>query len=275
MPQRNSPTKTSTASIETLLEVMARLRHPTNGCPWDREQNFHTIAPYTIEEAYEVADAISRDDTEALLDELGDLLFQVVFHAQMASEAGAFTFGDVVAAIVDKMIRRHPHVFGDERVADSEAQSLSWEAHKARERQQRSSGTESPSLLDHVPEGLPAVKRAQKLQKRAASGGFDWASATEVMPKLEEEIAEIRQAVSQGADEARLAAELGDLVFSCINLARHLKVDAEMALRTTNTEFERRFRYIERRLEAEGLKVADTDSETLEALWKEAKRNNA
>lgn len=275
MPQRNSPTKTSTASIETLLEVMARLRHPTDGCPWDREQNFHTIAPYTIEEAYEVADAISRDDTEALLDELGDLLFQVVFHAQMASEAGAFTFVDVVAAIVDKMIRRHPHVFGDERVADSEAQSLSWEAHKARERQQRSSGTESPSLLDHVPEGLPAVKRAQKLQKRAASGGFDWASATEVMPKLEEEIAEIRQAVSQGADEARLAAELGDLVFSCINLARHLKVDAEMALRTTNTEFERRFRYIERRLEAEGLKVADTDAETLEALWEEAKRINA
>ncbi len=275
MPQRNSPTKSATASIETLLEVMARLRHPSNGCPWDREQNFRTIAPYTIEEAYEVADAISRDDPEALLDELGDLLFQVVFHAQMASEAGAFTFDDVVAAIVDKMIRRHPHVFGDERVADSEAQSLSWEAHKARERRQRSSGNETPSLLDHVPEGLPAVKRAQKLQNRAASGGFDWASATEVIPKLEEEIAEIRQAMSKGADKARLAAELGDLMFSCINLARHLKVDAEMALRTSNTEFERRFRYIERRLEAMGRMLAGTDADTLEALWEEAKRSNA
>ncbi len=275
MPQRNSPTKTATASIETLLEVMARLRHPSRGCPWDRAQNFDTIAPYTIEEAYEVADAISRNDTEALLDELGDLLFQVVFHAQMASEAGAFTFEDVVAAIVDKMIRRHPHVFGDERVADSEAQSLSWEAHKARERQQRSTGNEAPSLLDHVPEGLPAIKRAQKLQKRAASGGFDWASATEVIPKLEEEVAEVRQAMDRGADDGRLAAELGDLMFSCINLARHLKIDAEMALRTTNTEFERRFRYIEQRLEAEGRKLAATDAETLEALWEEAKRIDA
>lgn len=275
MPPRNSPTKTETASIETLLEVMARLRHPSSGCPWDREQNFHTIAPYTIEEAYEVADAISRNDTEALLDELGDLLFQVVFHAQMASEAGAFTFQDVVAAIVDKMIRRHPHVFGDERVADSAAQSLSWEAHKARERQQRSPENQAPSLLDHVPEGLPAIKRAQKLQKRAALGGFDWTSATEVLPKVEEEIEEIRQAMSRGADDARLAAELGDLMFSCINLARHLRVDAEMALRATNTEFERRFRYIERRLQAEGRKVAATDADTLEALWEEAKRIDA
>ncbi len=275
MPQRNSPTKTATASIETLLEVMARLRHPSKGCPWDREQNFHTIAPYTIEEAYEVADAISRNDTEGLLDELGDLLFQVVFHAQMASEAGAFTFDDVVAAIVDKMIRRHPHVFGDERVADSAAQSLSWEAHKARERQLRSAGNEAPSLLDHVPEGLPAIKRAQKLQKRAASGGFDWMSATEVLPKLEEEMAEIRQALSDGAPHEALTSELGDLMFSCVNLARHLRVDAEMALRRTNTEFERRFRYIERRLAEEGRSVAETSAEILDTLWEEAKRIDA
>ncbi len=272
MPQRNSPIKPSSASIETLLEVMAQLRHPTTGCPWDRKQDFHTIAPYTIEEAYEVAEAISRKDIEALVDELGDLLFQVVFHAQMASEEGSFNFDDVVAAIVDKMVRRHPHVFGDEPVDDIEAQSLSWEAHKAREREQRASGPGEQSLLDHVPAGLPAIKRAQKLQKRAASAGFDWTSASEVIPKLEEEIAELRQAMSQDATEARVAAELGDLLFSCVNLARHLGLDAEMALRKTNTEFERRFRYIERRLQADGQNVAKTDADTLEALWDEAKR---
>ncbi len=273
MPHSDFPIKGSTKSIKTLLEVMARLRDPTAGCPWDRKQDFHTIAPYTIEEAYEVADAISRGDTEALVDELGDLLFQVVFHAQMASEEGTFNFGDVVAAIVGKMIRRHPHVFGDEQVNDVKAQSLSWEAHKARERKQRGSGKKEQSLLDHVPEGLPAVKRAQKLQKRAATVGFDWPSAMEVIPKLEEEISELRQAMNDGAPAACLAAELGDLMFSCVNFARHLNIDAEMALRNTNTKFENRFRYIERSLARDGRSVTETDSDTLEALWDEAKRS--
>lgn len=273
MPRRDSPTKRSTESIKTLLEVMAKLRHPTTGCPWDRKQNFQTIAPYTIEEAYEVADAISRGDTEALIDELGDLLFQVVFHAQMAREKGAFDFDDVVNAIVDKMIRRHPHVFGDEPVGDLESQTLSWEAHKARERHKRGSKDGEESLLDHVPEGLPAVKRAQKLQKRAATAGFDWPSAAEVVPKLEEEILELRQAIEEDAPAARVAAELGDLIFSCVNLARHLSIDAEMALRNSNTEFERRFRYIERSLDRDGRSVEQADTETLEALWNEAKRS--
>lgn len=273
MPHDDSSISNPRTSIETLLDVMAKLRDPAAGCPWDREQNFHTIAPYTIEEAYEVADAISRNDMGALVDELGDLLFQVIFHAQMASEAGAFDFGDVVAAIVDKMVRRHPHVFGDERIEDARAQSLSWEAHKAREREQRGSGAAGESLLDPVAGGLPSVKRAQKLQKRAAAAGFDWTSAMEVMPKLEEEISELRQAMAEGAPSARLAAELGDLIFSCVNLARHLSVDAEMALRDANTKFERRFRFIERRLAHEGRSVAQTDTDRLEALWDEAKRS--
>lgn len=273
MPRRDSPIKGSAESIKTLLEVMARLRHPTTGCPWDREQNFQSIAPYTIEEAYEVADAIGRGDTEALIDELGDLLFQVVFHAQMAREKGDFDFDDVVNAIVDKMVRRHPHVFGGESIAGIDAQTLSWEAHKARERKQRGSGGDEESLLDHVPDGLPAIKRAQKLQKRAATAGFDWPSAAEVVPKLEEEIRELRQAMEEDASAACVAAELGDLIFSCVNLARHLNIDAEMALRNSNTEFERRFRHIERRLAREGRGVEQADTETLELLWEEAKRS--
>ncbi len=272
MPHDDSSMNSPPESIDTLLEVMARLRDPDGGCPWDRQQNFHTIAPYTLEEAYEVADAISRGDMNALVDELGDLLFQVVFHAQMASEAGAFDFSDVVAAIVDKMVRRHPHVFGEQRLDDAGAVAMSWEAHKARERKARSRFEAEESVLAHVPEGLPAIKRAQKLQKRAASAGFDWKSAKEVLPKLEEEIAELRQALDDGAPPARAAAELGDLIFSCVNLARHLKVDAEMALRNTNTEFERRFRFIERQLAADGRTVDDVDMETLEELWQQAKR---
>ena len=272
MSHRDSPAKGSSESIETLLGIMARLRHPQTGCPWDRKQDFQTIAPYTIEEAYEVADAISRGDMEALVDELGDLLFQVVFHAQMASEKGAFDFGDVTAAVVDKMIRRHPHVFGDEPMRDLEGQSMSWEAHKVRERETRGSGNQAQSLLDHVPKGLPAMKRAQKLQKRAATAGFDWSSAAEVIPKLEEELSELRQALEENAPAARVAAEMGDLMFSCVNLARHLNIDAEMALRKANTEFARRFGHIERSLASAGRRVDQVDAETLEALWEEAKR---
>ena len=272
MPHFDSPSPDDKKSINTLLEVMARLRDPDNGCPWDRQQNFNTIAPYTIEEAYEVADAISRDDMDALVDELGDLLFQVVFHAQIAKEKGAFDFADVVAAIVDKMVRRHPHVFGDEYVADAAAQTLNWEAHKAAERA-GGGRNERRSLMDHVPEGLPAIKRAQKLQKRAATAGFDWSGAGAVIPKLEEEIAELRQALKDDPAKERVKGELGDLMFSCVNIARHLNVDAEMALRDCNVKFERRFRFIEQRLAAQGQTVTDSGTEALEALWQRAKRD--
>lgn len=267
MTVTRSQRRAQNSSIDGLLEVMRRLRDPKDGCPWDVKQNFASIAPYTIEEAYEVADAISRGDMAELVDELGDLLFQVVFHAQMASEAGHFTFDDVVAAIVDKMVRRHPHVFAGEVVEDDQAQSLRWEAHKAAER----GGTARGSLMDHVPRGLSPVKRAQKLQKRAASAGFDWDRAEDVIPKIREELGEITGAMRSGAPPARLGEEVGDLLFSCINLARHLAVDAEMALRTTNTKFERRFRWMEEALSAEGKTVAESESGVLEAAWSKAK----
>lgn len=273
MPKENSPPQGASRSINTLLEVMTRLRDPATGCPWDRAQDFHTIAPYTIEEAYEVADAISRGDMDALVDELGDLLFQVVFHAQMASEAEAFDFGDVVTAIVEKMVRRHPHVFASKSINDADQQSLSWEAHKAAERKKHGMENEGDSLLDHVPESLPAVKRGQKLQQRAATAGFDWPTTAGVMAKIEEELAELCQTVETGAAAERVEAELGDLMFSCINLARHLKIDAEMALRSANTKFERRFRFMEHKLASEGRSAAEADLDALEALWEEAKSN--
>lgn len=256
-------------SIDSLLDVMRRLRDPKDGCPWDIRQNFASIAPYTIEEAYEVADAISHNDMAGLVDELGDLLFQVVFHAQMASEAGYFTFDDVVAAVVEKMVRRHPHVFAGEVVENEQAQSARWEAHKAAERGEEACG----SLMDHVPRGLSSAKRAQKLQTRAASAGFDWNRAEDVIPKIREELGEITDAIRSGAPPARLGEEVGDLLFSCINLARHLAVDAEMALRMTNTKFERRFRWMEDALAAQGKSVAETDSDVLEAAWSKAKSN--
>ncbi|MDH3317443.1 MAG: nucleoside triphosphate pyrophosphohydrolase [Gammaproteobacteria bacterium] len=273
MPKENSPPQGASRSINTLLEVMTRLRDPATGCPWDRAQDFHTIAPYTIEEAYEVADAISRGDMDALVDELGDLLFQVVFHAQMASEAEAFDFGDVVTAIVEKMVRRHPHVFASKSINDADQQSLSWEAHKAAERKKHGMENEGDSLLDHVPESLPAVKRGQKLQQRAATAGFDWPTTAGVMAKIEEELAELCQTVETGAAAERVEAELGDLMFSCINLARHLKIDAEMALRSANTKFERRFRFMEHKLASDGRSAAEADLDVLEALWEEAKSN--
>lgn len=257
-------------SIETLLAVMARLRDPQGGCPWDREQDFTSIAPYTIEEAYEVADAISRGDMEGLVDELGDLLFQVVFHAQMAKEAGEFEFKDVVFAVVDKMVRRHPHVFGDNRIETAEAQTRSWEAHKAAEREQKDSGPSS--LMDHVPEGLPALKRAQKLQQRATIAGFDWPDARGVPPKIREELSELMDAVDAGAPALTLQEEMGDLLFSCINLARHLNIDAEMSLRRANTKFERRFRWLETELSRRGSSAEQADSDMLEAVWSKAKQ---
>jgi nucleoside triphosphate diphosphatase len=253
--------------IETLLAIMRRLRDPDGGCPWDIEQTFATIAPYTIEEAYEVAGAIEDENWPALKDELGDFLFQVVFHAQMASEQKLFDFGDVVSAIVEKMIRRHPHVFEENaRIESAAAQTIAWEEHKRKERAAKALG-----LLDDVPKALPALSRAVKLQKRAASVGFDWDSAPKVVEKIAEEAHEIVEAQAKGADAAKLEEELGDLLFAVANLARHLKIDPETALRAANAKFVRRFSYIEKTLAARGIAPGDATLDEMEALWQEAK----
>ena len=258
-----------TEDIPGLLALMARLRDPAQGCPWDREQTFKTIAPYTIEEAYEVAAAIEDGDPQHLKEELGDLLFQVVFHARMAEEAGLFAFPDVVATLVAKMIARHPHVFGDvETPADATAQTDAWEALKARER-----ATKHASILDDVPLALPALMRAEKLQKRASKVGFDWDSAPKVVEKLTEEATEICEAQADGADPEKLEEEVGDLLFVVANLARHLKVDPEKALRAANAKFVRRFGYIETELKAKGRSCAAASLNEMEALWVEAKEN--
>jgi len=255
-----------------LLAVMAWLRDRQHGCPWDVDQTFRTIAPYTIEEAYEVADAIERDDLGALKDELGDLLLQVVYHAQMAHETGAFGFADVASAIADKMVDRHPHVFGDATVATAEAQTVSWEARKAAERTAKRAGSEPAGALDGVARALPALLRAEKIQKRAARVGFDWKQTGPVIDKIEEELGELRAELMAGnVDPARLTDELGDVLFAVANLARHCKIDPEAALRATNDKFERRFRHIERRLAEAGRKPADATLEEMEALWQEAK----
>lgn len=257
--------------ITALLEIMARLRAP-DGCPWDREQTFETIAPYTIEEAYEVADAIERKDMPDLKDELGDLLFQAVYHAQMAQEAGAFSFADIVEAICTKMISRHPHVFGNAEIANAEAQTLAWEEYKARERAAKPGGDTRKGLLDEVPLSLPALTRAAKLQGRAAKVGFDWPDIAPVFDKLREEIGELEEEIKLGADTARVQDELGDLLFATVNIARHLKVDAEGALRAASRKFERRFAHIEQRLAQTGRKPSDGTLEELDALWNEAKQ---
>jgi nucleoside triphosphate diphosphatase len=254
-------------AMERLLEVMARLRDPAGGCPWDLEQDFATIAPYTVEEAYEVADAIARGDMESLKDELGDLLLQVVYHAQMAKEQGSFDFAAVAAAIADKMVRRHPHVFGEAQVESASAQRLAWEEVKAAERERRGGA----GLLDDVPVALPALTRAVKLQRRAARGGFDWPDAEPVLDKIAEEVGELRAELSGPRDAGRLEDELGDLLFALVNLARHLDVDPEAALARTNRKFERRFRRIEQALAADGRSVHDTPLTQLEALWQQAK----
>lgn len=250
--------------IARLLELMAALRDPDKGCPWDQQQSFDTIAPYTIEEAYEVADAIARRDTAALPDELGDLLFQVVYHARMGEEAGAFSFADVARAITDKMIRRHPHVFQDG--ADT-PQRPGWEAQKAIERRARSEiGT-----LAGVPAGLSALTRALKLTSRAGRVGFDWPDAPAVLDKLDEEVAELR-AELPGADPDRLADELGDILFVVANLARKLGLDPEACLRNANTKFTRRFNAVEERLAATGLAPTDATLDEMEAHWVAVKR---
>lgn len=256
--------------ILRLRRIMQQLRDPEHGCPWDREQSFQTIAPYTIEEAYEVVEAIEQGDLAQLRDELGDLLFQVVFYTQMAEEIGAFDFDEVTTAVADKMIRRHPHVFGSDDVADAEAQSRSWEEIKAGERQQ-GAGKEALSALDGVGVGLPGLTRAVKLQRRAARVGFDWGSIDPVFDKLDEEIGELRHEVRQGEDADRMEEELGDLLFVAANLARHLRIDPETALRGANAKFERRFRYIEQALAAQGRTPEDALLEEMDALWNAAK----
>ncbi len=256
-------------SIDRLLTLMQRLRDPDGGCPWDLEQTFATIAPYTIEEAYEVADAIERNELGDLKDELGDLLFQVVFHARMAEEAGAFAFGDVARAICDKMLRRHPHVFGDHSVADSAEQTERWEAIKREERAGAPAG-----VLDDVPVGLPALTRAVKLGKRAATVGFDWPDVAGVRAKVDEELAEV-EAAAQSGDREELAAEMGDLLFSIANWCRHLKLDPETCLRTANAKFATRFRSVERTVAEAGRGWQSYDPAELDELWTVAKGGSA
>lgn len=249
--------------VEKLLEVMAALRDPQSGCPWDREQDFRSIAPYTIEEAYEVADAIDRRDLGALREELGDLLLQVVFHARMAQESGAFDFYDIVDAITDKLVRRHPHVFGDEHVATAAAQRSAWEAFKAEERRR----TGERGALEGIALALPALSRAAKLGRRAAAAGFDWPDMCGVVEKVREELAEFEAA----ADPQRREEELGDLLFAVANLARHANVEPEEALRCANRKFERRFMQLEEKVRASGRTWSEFDPAELEELWSQVK----
>lgn len=257
--------------IEKLIAIMARLRDPEGGCPWDTQQNFATIAPYTIEEAYEVADAIERDDKPALKDELGDLLFQVAFHARMAQEIEAFDFNDVVEAICEKMVRRHPHVFGDADVRSEQEQTKAWETQKAVERAASGKDSDATSALDGVALPLPALMRAEKLQRRAARVGFDWPEIEPVFDKIGEEIAEVHEAIADGGKPEDLTEEVGDLLFACVNLARHLSVDPEDALRRGNNKFERRFRQIEANLRDAGKSAEECSLDELEEQWQAAK----
>ena len=270
MPVDNNDT---TKTLPDLLAVMAALRTPGTGCPWDLEQTFATIAPYTIEEAYEVADAIAHDDMAALKDELGDLLLQVVYHARMAQEQDAFAFADVVDAITRKMIRRHPHVFGTAEERAAGAAAGFWERAKA---QEKAEDVVSAGLLADVPAALPALTRAVKLQNKAAKVGFDWPSLTPVLDKLKEEMAELEDVIartdqSSENDARAIAEEFGDLLFVVANVARHLNLDPEASLRAANHKFVRRFRHIEERLAADGRTPSDSDLSEMDRLWDEAK----
>lgn len=269
--------------IQRLLAVMADLRHPEHGCPWDRAQTMQSLVAHTLEEAYEVVDAVEGGMPEAIREELGDLLFQVVFYSHIAQELGWFDFDAVARGVADKLVRRHPHVFGDVHIESAEAQALAWEAHKQREREARSGRQkrrderrdkegEAGQLgaLADVPLALPALTRAVKLQRRAARQGFDWREAAQVLDKVAEELAELRAELA-GSDALRLEHELGDLLLAVSNLARHVGVDPETALRRANQRFEHRFQYMERRLAAQGREMAGCSPEELEALWEEAK----
>jgi nucleoside triphosphate diphosphatase len=271
---------TPSRDISRLIEIMAALRTPVTGCPWDLEQNFATIVPYTIEEAYEVADAITRNDFEDLREELGDLLLQVVYHARMAEEQNAFAFGDVVEAITKKMIRRHPHVFADQdgNIAPAGVKSA-WERIKAEEKAERAARrppeeTAHRSLLSSVKAGLPPLTRAMELQRKASTVGFDWNDPRAVLAKIREEADEIEAALDRN-NKQEMAEETGDLLFALVNLARHVDADPDAALRSTNAKFERRFAYIERALAAKGRSLADATLQEMDALWNEAKGASA
>ncbi len=265
--KKPAPTDMDARRIETLLAVMERLRAPEGGCPWDIEQTFETIAPYTIEEAYEVADAIGRGDRADLKEELGDLLFQTVFHAQIGKDEGSFGFADVVEAITTKMIRRHPHVFETEDQRSADDQTRAWEEMKAQERKAKG----QTSLLDDVPIGLPGLTRAVKLQKRASRIGFDWPTAADVLTKLREETAELTEAMAEKSVDA-IEDEFGDLLFVLANLSRHLKIDPEAALRRSNEKFRRRFRHVEEQHTAYTQKTGERpDLDRMEEWWREAK----
>ncbi|MEX2614732.1 MAG: nucleoside triphosphate pyrophosphohydrolase [Alphaproteobacteria bacterium] len=262
-----------TAQLNRLLDIMARLRDPETGCPWDVQQDFASIAPYTIEEAYEVADAIEQGDMAALREELGDLLLQVVFHARMAEEQRVFDFNAVAKAIADKMVRRHPHVFGDASFNDEKAQRAGWESQKAEERAAKAAKDgRVPSVLDGVPGALPALMRSEKLGRRAARVGFEWPDIAGAVAKLDEEIAELKvEAAAPAPDTARLKDEIGDVLFSVVNVARHLDIDPEDALRHANAKFERRFHAVEQGFTANGIDIADADLDTMEERWQAAK----
>jgi MazG family protein len=262
--------------ISELVEIMARLRDPQTGCPWDREQDFHSIAPYTIEEAYEVADAIERRNMEDLCEELGDLLFQVVYHARLAQELGVFDLKRVTAGICEKLVRRHPHVFAPDgaahQVGDARAQTVAWDQHKAREKQAR--GQAQFSILADIPIGLPALTRAAKLGRRASKAGFDWPDARGPRDKITEELEELDQEICSG-DRQRMHHEAGDLLFAVVNLCRHLDLDPEAALRDSNDRFRRRFQYLEDVLAREGSNPASSSLQRMDELWEQAKGSGA
>lgn len=261
-------------TITNLLTIMERLRNPENGCPWDIEQDFHSIASCTLEEAYEVVDAIEYGDREQLKNELGDLMFQAVFYAQMAKEEGSFTWDDVIHTICQKLIDRHPHIFGDASIETAAEQEASWEALKAAEREEKAKrlGT-TPGILDDIPKGFPALSRAVKLQKRAAKVGFDWPAVDDVFVKIEEELAELKEAMEKG-DMSHIKEEYGDLLFCIANIARHLNIDPETALRACNAKFEQRFNFVENKQRMSGKQWEHTSLEEMEKWWQESKRAN-
>ena len=261
-------TKNSNTDIQVLLDIMTKLRDPNGGCPWDLKQSFASIVPHTLEEAYEVADAIDSGDRMQLRDELGDLLFQVVFYSQLAKEEGSFEFADVANTMVDKLIRRHPHVFGDMSAVDSDAALANWEAIKHSEREAK----QQHSVLDDIPKALPGLQRAEKIQKRAANVGFDWSYFPDVVDKLDEEVAEMKAAYNAG-DQAHVLDEIGDIMFVCVNLVRHLKANPETTMRAANDKFEQRFRMMESKLVTQGINITDLDAEQLEQHWQQVKRD--
>jgi len=262
--------------MQTLLDVMARLRDPEHGCPWDKQQTFQSILPHTLEEVFEVADAIDKNDMSSLREELGDLLFQVVFYTQIAKEVGEFDFADVVAEINDKLIQRHPHVFSNAEIESVEAQGQAWEKHKERERQAKAAEQNRlPSVLDNVPLALPGLMRSIKLQRRAARLGFDWPNVEPVLAKIEEELAEVREALVEGGDADKLMHEIGDLLFSCTNLARHVNVDPEVAMRGINHRFELRFRRVEELAAQQSQPLSAMSLDEMNELWNQAKAEEA